>query len=205
MRSLLPAVLSLSAASASAGYFELSANGSFYKYSNGVVAGEASTETTTRWGTGVAYRFMQNASIEFKYSKSKNTSKYAQVSQAESRLYRIERTSRNDNYSVGLNLDFADRKAAFRPFVSGGVGYMIRSENLAGTYEDTLLDEGETALKFTQPDELRSLSADAGLGFKIFVADAVAIEISGNVIATDLDKEEIYLHYSAAGGLRFLF
>jgi hypothetical protein len=204
MRQLLP-LLCLLGTSASAGYFELSANGSYYSYSNGVVAGEKSTETTVRWGSGIAYRFMQNASIEFKYSRSMNTEKYAQVSQAESRLYRIKRTSQYNNYSVGLNLDFADRKAAFRPFVSGGVGYMIRSEKLGGTYEDTLLDEGRTELEFNQPDEVRSLSADAGLGFKIFVADAVAIEISGNIIATDLDKEEIFLHYSAAGGLRFLF
>jgi len=205
MRRLLTALVALAALPASAGYFELSGNGSYYKYNNGIVAGESSSTSVVRWGAGLAYRFMANAAIEFKYTHSKNTDIFAQISETEGRIYRLNRLTEFDNYSVGLNLDFADRKAAFRPFVSGGIGYMIRKQSLNGTYEETLFPGVQNELEFTDAEDVKSLSADAGIGFKIFVAESVAIEASASVFATDLDKPEIYLHYSAAGGLRFVF
>ncbi|NCN40304.1 porin family protein [bacterium] len=188
-----------------AGYFELSGNGSYYKYNNGQTLGEANNTTVQRLGAGIGYNFLGNASIEFKYTNSKNTDKYTQESLGESRIYRITRTSQFNNYGINLILNFADRKAKFRPFITGGLGYMIREDGITGTYEDSVLLDGQQALQFAEEDPVKSISADGGIGFKIYIVERIALEGSFNVFATDLDKEEIYLHYSAAGGLRVVF
>ncbi len=188
-----------------AGYFELSGSGSYYRYSNGKTIGEQNFTTVQRLGAGIAYNFLGNASIEFKYTNSKNVDKYTQESLSESRIYRITRTSQFNNYGVNIVLNFADRKAKFRPFITTGLGYMIREDAITGSYEDSVLLDGAQALEFAAQPEVKSISADGGIGFKIYIVERIALEGSFNVFATDLDKEEIFLHYSAAGGLRVVF
>jgi len=209
MRKLLLGKLSmaslilLSSYAAHAGYFELSANGSYYKYNNGKTRGEQNNTTVQRLGGGLAYNFFGNASLEFKYTSSKNLDKYTQ--ETDDSIYRIKRTTQFKNFGANLVLEFADKKAPFRPFITGGLGYMIRKSLTEGTIEDAALLAGQTDLSFNPEADTKSISADGGIGFKLFVADRLAFEGSFNVFATDLDKEEVYLHYSAAGGLRFLF
>jgi hypothetical protein len=186
-----------------AGYFELSANGSYYKYNNGKTRGEQNNTTVQRVGGGLSYNFLGNTSLEFKYTSSKNVDKYTQESS--SSIYRIQRTTQFQNYGLNLVLEFANKKAPFRPYITGGLGYMIRKASTNGTIEDINLLNGQTNLSFSAEPDTKSISADGGIGFKIFVADQLAFEGSFNVFATDLEKEEVYLHYSAAGGLRFLF
>lgn len=186
-----------------AGYFEISGNGSYYKYNNGKTMGEQNNTTVQRYGAGLAYNFFGNASLEFKFTNSKNLDRYTQATADE--IYRIKRTTEFKNFGLNLVIEFANRKAPFRPFVTGGLGYMIRKASLEGTTEDAVLPNGQTVLAFNQEPITKSISADAGIGFKLFLADRLAFEGSFNVFATDLDQSEIFLHYSAAGGLRFLF
>ena len=80
---------------------------------------------------------------------------------------------------------------------------MIRNVNLKGTLVDEQLGTS-SPLEFTNIPEVRSASAEGSLGFKLMVSDALAIETQGTVYATDLDKKEIYLHYSWSAGLRIL-
>jgi hypothetical protein len=204
---LLAFVLSLFYSNtAIAGYFELSANGSYYKYNNGQTFGEQNTTTVQRVGAGLGYNFFGNAQIEFKYTRSRNLDKYTQLALGDvGRIYRIQRTSEINNFGLNLVLEFANRRAPFRPYITGGLGYMIRKSDTQGTYEDSVLLDGQKPLDFSKEDPISSISADGGIGFKLFIADRVAFEASFNVFATDLDKSEVFLHYSAAGGLRYIF
>lgn len=190
---------------AHAGYFEISGKGSYYLYNNGRTLGEQNTTTVQRLGLGIGYNFTRNTSIEFKYTNSKNTERFTQESLGESRIYRITRTSQFDNYGVNLTLSFGHKKARFRPYVTAGLGYMVRQSAISGTFEDSLLRDGQTSIEFADEPESSSISADAGLGFKIYIVERIALDASFNVFATDLAQEEIFLHYSAAGGLRVIF
>ncbi len=81
---------------------------------------------------------------------------------------------------------------------------MIRKTQIGGQAVDKVT--GATRdLTFVNPVDQKSASADGGLGFSVFVLDQIAFEVSGTVYATDLDKEEIFLHYAVAGGIRFVF
>lgn len=188
---------------ASAGYFEVSGNGSYSKYDNGLVGNVNSTSINQRWGAGLAYRFLSNTAIELSYTDSKSTDRFGQQDAYSGFDFDFTKVTQIQNTSLDLVLDFADRKARFRPFIRGGGGYMTRQIRISGTRKDR---SNQETTPLTQSDP-RSYSASAtgGLGFKIFIADAVAIETSGNVYVTDLDKPDTYVHYSATAGLRLLF
>lgn len=187
-----------------AGIWEISGNGSYFRYNNGTIGGEPSRTTVIRLGAGIAYRFLRNTSVQLTYTKSRNTDIYTQNTEELSSILRINKQSNFQNLSLNIVLDFAPKGATFKPFIKGGGGYILRSSTITGTAQDKITDEVST-LTFSAEPESGSASADGGLGFKIFVADAVAIEIEGTVFATDLDKAEIFLHYSFSGGLRFIF
>jgi outer membrane protein W len=203
MRALLALVVCLPCG-AKAGYVELSGNGSYFKYNNGVVGGVQSNTTSKKIGGGIAYRFLANTSFEINYIFSRSYDRFGQQGDSFTSDYVINKTTDVQNLSVSLVIDFADKRSTFRPYMSGGIGYMIRKTQLDGTGTDkaTLITSD---LVFTNDPEIKSASANGGIGFKYFVADSVAIEIGGTIYATDLDKTEIYLHYAATGGLRIVF
>ncbi len=202
-RGIFTLILLLSG-TAFAGYFELSANGSYYRYNNGSFDGELSTTTVRRLGAGLGYNFLSNTSVELQYTNSLNLSKYTQQEEGDPRRYRLRRTEEFHNIALNLVLHLTAKGNAFRPYVMGGAGYMIRKTSLKGTLYDTdLLDE--TTLNFRESDPEKSISANGGFGLKMYVAQAIALELSFSLFATDLDAEQVYLHYAAAGGLRYLF
>jgi hypothetical protein len=100
-------------------------------------------------------------------------------------------------------LYFADKNSSFRPYIRGGGGMMLRSSRIAAT--DTSTGSASDLITSSNQPVEKSISADAGVGLNYFVTNSVALEGSFSVFATDLDKSDIFLHYAAAGGLKFLF
>ena len=189
---------------AKAGYWEVSGNGSYMKYNNGLIGGDPSYTIIQRSGGGLAYRFLTNTALEVNYAFSKTFDKFSQDSAELVEKYFVEKTTISKVLSLNLILDFAPKKAVFKPFIRGGGGYMVRSAKINATGFDKTT-EVTRAITFSDQPESYSTSADAGMGFKYFVGDSLAIEFTGTVYASDLDKPEIYLHYSLTGGLRVLF
>lgn len=203
-RWVLGTAILLCSAPSHAGFWEISANGSYFKFNNGVQDNVKSTTITTRFGGGLAYRFMENTAIEFSYLQSRIRDSFGQNITALADRYLITKKTQMENYSLNLVLYLTDRKSTFRPYIRGGGGYMIRKTSLSGRAIDKVTGSNRE-LSFTNPPTEESASADGGLGFSLYVLDQVAIELSGTVYATDLDKEEIFLHYAFSGGLRFVF
>lgn len=203
-RWFLAAGLFCSATIRAEGYFEISANGSYFKYNNGVQDGQPSITTVTRVGGGLAYRFMANTSIEFTYVQSKTNDRFGQDITSEPEVFFIDRTTELQNISANLVLHFTDRKSRFRPYIFGGGGYMVRKTSFSGRAVDKIT-EASRSLNFNSTAPIYSISATGGFALSIYMLDQVALEASYTVYATDLNKPEIFLHYSVAGGVRFLF
>lgn len=201
---ILFVLITLSSLDLKAGYFEIFTNGSYYKHNNGLIGGDPSTTKTLDIGGGLAYRFLSNTSVEFAYRNSTTKDWYTQDYTELDEKYRVNKETVFENYSLSLVLDFADRKASFRPYIKGGGGYTIRQTKFSGTAIDKITDESRP-LSFENSPKTESISAVAGVGLKIFVIESIALEASYTVYATDLDKDKTYLHYSIAGGLRYVF
>jgi outer membrane protein W len=203
LKSILIAFTFVTASKASAGYFELSGNGAYYLYNNGVAAGVDSTTTTLRFGGGIAYRFLSNTSFEVAYSQSKTTDRFGQVDSAYSISYDLTRVSKIESISGSLILEFAEKKSTFRPYIRAGGGYMTRTFVLKGTRKDSIT--GVKSDLTTTTTTLYSASATGGLGLRLFIADRIALEAEGTALATDLDKPEVFVHYQSTAGIRIYF
>jgi hypothetical protein len=187
-----------------AGFFTISGNGSYFKYNYGLSAGAPTYTVAKRAGAGLAYSLASSTSIQFSYSYSNTLDVGAADIDSEPVIYYINKTTEFHTYSLNLVLEFADKKSTFRPFISGGGGLSISKSVQSGTAVDRITND-VTNLTFAAQPEVQSASADASLGFNIYVANSVAIELKGTVVASNLDKEEIYIHYSGTAGLKFVF
>ncbi|HVJ64650.1 MAG TPA: outer membrane beta-barrel protein [Bdellovibrionota bacterium] len=188
---------------AEAGYYEISANGSFYRYDNGIIAGDASQTTSRRLGGGISYSFLESTALEVSYSDTRNSDEFSQISADETRKWRLNRVTQIQNVSIDLVIGFSGRRERFRPYIRGGGGYTIRKVTTGGMETD-MADDSETDLD-ADVTESRSVTAQAGAGFKYYLADRVAIEFSYTVFASELDAPKIYMHQAIAGGLRVVF
>lgn len=191
------------ARSAQAGQYEISANGSYYKYDNGVMAGDASETTIRRLGGGISYSFVESTALEVSYSDTRNTDSFSQVSRDETLKFRVDRVTEIKNLSVDLVIGFSDRRAKFRPYIRGGGGYTARTTATNGVETD-LTDDSRAPLN-EEITESKSVTAQAGLGFKYYLVDRVALEFSYTMFASELDQPTVYMHHSISGGLRVVF
>lgn len=188
---------------ARAGYYEISANGSYYKYDNGIIAGDASESKSRRLGGGISYSFLESTALEVSYSDTQNTDLFSQVSGDETFKWRIERLTRVQNVSLDLVIGFSGRREKFRPYIRGGGGYTIRTTTIGGKEID-LTTEAQSDLT-DKTTKTKSVTAQAGAGFKYYLVDRVAIELSYTMFASELDQPTIYLNHAFAGGLRVVF
>ncbi len=189
--------------SAQAGHYEISANGSYYKNDNGVIAGDPSETTIRRIGGGISYSFLESTAIEISYSDTRNTDTFSQLSSEQSFKWRVDRVTSIKNTSLDLVIGFSGRRERFRPYIRGGGGYTIRSTSTTGVETD-LADDSTQDLE-EDFVETRSLTAQAGTGFKYYIVDRVALEFSYTVFASELDQPKVYLHQAIAGGLKIVF
>lgn len=187
-----------------AGYFEASANGSYYKYNNGVVAGDQNYTVIQRIGGGFAYRFLTNTAIELGYTESKTKESITQATSDGSLKLRSNKTSSFKILSLDLLIYFTDKRSRWRPYIRGGVGYTIRKVSVIGKQIDVLAGNVETDLKLNSP-KIYSMSAQGGAGVSIYISEQIALEASYTAYATELDKSDIFIHYSVAGGLKYIF
>lgn len=188
----------------SAGYFELTANGSYYRNNNGVVAGDQNYTVNQRLGAGVAYRFLTNTAVELSYADSRNFETLTQTTSDGSIQLKSKKTTVFRILSLDLLLYFNKKGSRFRPYIRTGVGYVIRKVKVESTQIDILAGNQETRLSTAIPTSY-SMSANGGIGFNVFVSERIALEANATAYFTELNEPEIYVHYSIAGGLRYLF
>ena len=190
--------------SSAAGYFELSGNGSYYKNNNGVVAGDQNYSITQRVGGGIAYRFLTNTAIELSYSDSRNYETLTQTTADGSIQLRSRKKTKFQILSLDLLLYFNKKGARFRPYIRAGGGYVVRKVQVDSTQVDVLAGNVETTLASKAPTSY-AMSANGGAGFNVFVSERIALEANATAYFTELNEPEIYVHYSIASGLRYVF
>ncbi len=196
--------LLFSGAESYAGNFELSFNGSYFKRNNGPIAGANSFTTIQSLGGGVGYYFVQNTGIELSYKNSKSTDIFNQEVPSIVNPVTTTRSTELDDISVSLILEMGGRKSSVRPYVRGGVGYMVRKTAQSGTTR--AVGGSETLpIYLGGVSTTNSMSANTGLGVKFFFLSSTALELSGTIYATELTEDTIYLHYSFSGGIKFVF
>ena len=99
-------------------------------------------------------------------------------------------------YSIGVDISFLSEKSWFQPFIYVGAGY-IETER---SYYVSLNDGGDTPL-ITEPKQ-QGVSANGGIGFRLRIANHLAIEVEAFAYATDIQKKNPLINVYGTAGVR---
>lgn len=100
-------------------------------------------------------------------------------------------------YSVGLDLNILDDKNAFQPFIYVGVGYI---DTLRSYYVQSNLNPANVV--YVQEPEKMGVSGNVGAGFRIHIANSVALEIEAFAFGIDLKNPNPLINWESTVGIR---
>ena len=170
-----------------AGFFEISASGSYVKHTVDEINFEESKDATA----SISYYFWQQSAIEISYTSGLKTtnvgvlgtvSTYTNI-QSESRL-------------VGADfvLSFADKSAPFRPYIKLGAVHIHK--------KIIQQDGGFEAFEHPYTD---GVAPSVGIGLKIALTETLSIKVGGESWTTPLSQDKVTYDYAGRAGLSWLF
>jgi outer membrane protein W len=98
--------------------------------------------------------------------------------------------------TVGLDINFADEKSAFQPYVYVGVGYSLSQRSYYFSPPD-----GSSAQYVAEPKQA-GITGNVGLGFRLRVARRLAIEIEAFGYDLGLDQPNPLINWYGSAGIR---
>ena len=102
-------------------------------------------------------------------------------------------TQYTDVYGADLIFIFADRKAAFQPYLKGGVAQV--------KVKQVVQDTGSNAWEITYS----GLSPSAGVGIKFFLTEAFAVRASYDAIQTPVNNDTKITDVTGRIGISWMF
>ncbi|MBN1115319.1 MAG: outer membrane beta-barrel protein [Oligoflexia bacterium] len=174
-------IMGLISINAFAGYYEISAKGSYSNYKN-------TEDTFTRsysFGASVAYRFISASAIEIAYTKTfqKQTAPYSNIQG----IIQVA--------SVSILGYLLGKEYMFQPFVKIGGGYMFREYS----YKYDL--EGIPVINTRS----ESASLTFGGGIRYLLTGNLAIEGSAIGYLTDFEEDRPFIHHTVMAGITVIF
>ena len=100
-------------------------------------------------------------------------------------------------YSVGLDLNILDDKSPFIPFIYLGAGYIDTTRSY---YVQSNLNPSN--VMYIQEPPNRGVSGNVGAGFRIHIANAIALEIEAFAYGIDLKNPHPLINWEGTVGIR---
>lgn len=171
---------------AKAGIVEISAMYSYKKTNYDALNYEAQEQGTG----GISYYFWEMSALELTYSRGAGI----EVHPTET-IYQDVTA-----YGASLVFTFANRDSAFKPYIKGGVSYLIK--RLSYFYPVG------SSTQATAPTQMFGLAPTAGLGFKYMLTQQFGIkagvDVASQTFTSGSTSVTVY-DFAATGGLSFLF
>lgn len=145
---------------------------------------------------GLAFGLLKGVRLEGRYTNISSLQDRLDVvsSSLVGSLYNI--STQTAIYSVGLDIDFLDERAAFQPYIYVGAGYVKTTQSY---YFGT--PGSSTTVYVPQPDQT-GISANGGIGFRLRIAQRLALEFEVFAYAMDVTQPDPLINYIATAGLR---
>jgi len=145
---------------------------------------------------GLAFSLISNVRIEGRYTNISSLQNKLDVVSSSVIGTLSDIKTQTAIYSVGMDISFFGEKSAFQPFIYLGAGY-IETER---SYYFSLAD-GSASTFFTEPKQT-GISANAGAGFRVRLARALAIEVEMFAYGIDIHKPNPLVNLYGTAGLR---
>jgi hypothetical protein len=99
-------------------------------------------------------------------------------------------------YSVGVDFDLLGQKSSFQPFIYLGAGYVETSRSYY------FLESGSSTSVYLKDPTRTGLSANVGLGFRLRIVDAFALEAEAFAYAVDINRPNPLINVFGSVGIR---
>jgi hypothetical protein len=179
-----------------AGYFELGLSGNYRKLNLPSETPRDAFDTTTSFSGSFAYYFAEMAAVEFNYTKGQSE-RYVTSTTADSRT-----TYDFTLAGMDLVLTFADRKAAFIPYLKAGLAYFIDKKV---TYEFV---DNTTPTSSRPPETVPldpTLVPSVGIGLKVRLSERLSFKFGMEAWTNNsIDKDPVWDVAGRAGISWFL-
>jgi len=171
---------------------ELFANGSLSK--NYLATDSWVTSLST--GIGMAVVVIPHLRIEGRYTNisSLQNQLNAAVSGVTVNLSNIKTTT--TMYTLGVNIDFLSEKSPFQPYIYLGGGYVDTERSYYASLP------GQTDSQYIAESPQRGLSANAGLGIRLRIAQQIALELEAYAYAEDVQTKHPLVNIYGTAGIR---
>jgi hypothetical protein len=185
-------VLVCSSAVYAAGEAEIFAKGSLSR--SYLSAGNAVNELSL--SGGLAFGLIKGVRLEGRYTNISSLQDRLDVvnSSLVGSLFNI--ATQTAIYSIGLDIDFLDERAAFQPYIYVGVGYVRTTQSYY------FGSPGSNTTTFVPQPDQTGVSANGGIGFRLRIAQRLALELEVFAYAMDVNQPDPLINYIATAGLR---
>jgi opacity protein-like surface antigen len=169
-------------------YTEIGIN---YAYKKSVIDSTNNSEQQGTTGSISLYIWEQIA-VEISYTNSLYVKKELNAASPSTSIRTTTQVA--DVYGLDLIYVFADRKAAFQPFIKGGMAYVNKRQS-------TQIDNNPPFA--TGP--YTGMAPSYGLGLKFFVTEALAIRTGYDIVNTPIDNSSYAQDINGRLGLSWIF
>lgn len=181
MKSMIFLVLILFSVSSYAGYFEISASGSYRKTSY-----DENNYSVYRSGTGsVAYYFWEMSALELNYTKARSDEI---KSEYQARSYVTF-------YGADLIFTLASKQSLFQPYIKVGAAYQHKKASYKQTNVATV----------THFPDIKGWAPSGGVGLKFILGKHVALKAGVDAWSSPLSQDKVTYDYAGRVGLSLLF
>lgn len=147
---------------------------------------------------GVALKIFSRVRVELRYRNRTSIQKSVDIIVNSTEVTLSDFKSESNSYTVGLDIDLLGKKSNFQPFIFLGGGYIISDRSYWVTQEGQIPE-------FFQEKKKYAISANVGVGFRLYIVNAIAFEVEAFGSAFDIDQPELIVDWYGTVGLRFFF
>jgi hypothetical protein len=146
--------------------------------------------------TGIAFTLIPRIRLEGRYTNASSLQNQLSLTSGTVTGTLNDIMTQTSIYSVGVDFDLMGQRSAFQPFIYLGVGYVETSRSYY------FLDASGTASVYLKDPTRTGVSANVGLGFRLRVADAFALEAEAFAYGVDVHKPNPLINVFGSVGIR---
>lgn len=147
--------------------------------------------------SGLAIQLIPRVRLEGRYTNISSLQNQLDVGTASAVGTINDMKTETSIYSLGLDIDVLNDKAAIQPFIYIGGGYLVTNRS----YYFTPTASVPTFYAGT-PES--GISGNLGLGFRVRLSKSAAFEIEAFAYSTDIDKPSRLINWIGTLGLRLM-
>jgi hypothetical protein len=144
----------------------------------------------------VAFTLIPRIRLEGRYTNSSSLQNQLTVSSGSISGTLNDIMTQTSIYSVGVDFDLLGQQSAFQPFIYLGAGYVVTERSYY------FLDSGGTTSIFLKDPVQTGISANVGLGFRLRIANAIALEVEAFAYGVNVHLPRPLINVFGSAGIR---